>query len=154
MSPWFFILGYFVFCLVFLFPVPVVPVEKEIIVLMRKRRLIAFENGRERFQFECSEGDPAHPTKPGMFRFHDGAKTDLFRANVTNIPDRLYFTKDGKAIEGAICCESAEMSTKMPNQNAETKDFNAHGCVQISEGDAKKLFPWTDSTTRVRIVFW
>lgn len=154
MSATIFILGFFVFCLVFLFPVPVVPVEKEIIVLMRKRRLIAFENGRERFQFACSEGDPAHPTKPGMFRFREEANPDLNLSQNTDIPSTLFFTKDGKAIDGAICCAQVGSASNQPREKSEANEQKSHGCVQISEGDAQKLFPWTDSSTRVRIVFW
>lgn len=46
--------------------------KKEIIVLLSKQNLYAYENGKEKFKFNIVTGDKDHPTLPGKFYIYIG----------------------------------------------------------------------------------
>lgn len=148
-----FIGGFFVFCLLFLLQNPLKS-EKEIIVLTRKKRLVAFENGLAQFQCDCAEEDPSRPAKAGLFRFHLDER--LYRGSSAGgrCSEKIFLTVDGKRIEGAFCFSTTDRSSDAITLPCDYDQKMPQGCVRISEEDARILLEWVDVNTRVRFVQW
>lgn len=59
------------------------------------------------------------------------------------MPYTIFFSKDGKAIHAATCCVAIQSFLKAiaPEESAW---MGSHGCVRLSEDDARILFEWAE----------
>ncbi len=124
-------------------------VTKHIRVDLMTQTLTAHEDGKEVLRFDCVSGDKDHPTDRGIF--HIFRKERIYRSRAYNaqMDYAMFFTHDGKAIHqyhGPI-----PISVLRLTRNNITDWVGSHGCVRLSEDDAKALFDWTPSSTRVII---
>ena len=152
MSVTLFIVLVFLFCFVCLLPGPGWVAEKEILVSLREHRVVAIENGAEKFRFGCILGEGSNPTRPGQFVFYHKHENYLSPAANRDIPYTVLFSKDGRAIHGAICCVPIESCTRSLREEFGAPGGEMHACVRLSVEDARKLFAWTGIGTRVSIV--
>lgn len=117
--------------------------EKLITVDTANQTLTAWNNGQQEFQFAVSTGLPKTPTVHGKFKIY--AKIPLQDMRGYSLVNGRYFHKDvpyvmyfykSYAIHGAYWHNN--FGTRMSN-----------GCVNLSIGDAMRIFEWASIGTSV-----
>lgn len=113
-------------------------------------QLVEAYDGIERIhRFECVSGDKDHPTDRGRFRIQ--RKYEIYRSHTYNVQMNyaMFFTADGKALHqyhGAV-----PLSVVRTFRSKVTEWFGSHGCVRLSETDARVLFEWAPLGTAVEV---
>lgn len=120
--------------------------EKLIVVDLDDQYLQAYEGGRLVFQFHSASGDYKHPTatKPELhhvFRKHADYVSKKYGARMDYA---MFFTIDGKAIHQSNLVYATSIL-----KDIGINYFGSHGCVRLSEDNAKALFDWTPYHTPV-----
>ena len=90
--------------------------------------------------------------KPGEFTIFRNEKDYRSKKYAADMPYSMFFSKDGKAIHAGLCCVGVESFLKSMFDELGADRLGSHGCVRVSMEDAKKLFEWAPSGTRVKIV--
>ena len=121
---------------------------KRIVVDLTSQTLEALEGGQRVYQFDCVSGDSAHPTDKGTFKIV--RKDRIHRSSKYNVQMNfaMFFTTDGKAIHqyhGLV--PLAVVRTLRSGSDW----FGSHGCVRLTEEDAKTLFDWTPNGTIIEV---
>lgn len=123
--------------------------RKSISVNLGQQILVAYEGKAEVFRFDCVSGDDGHPTDRGTFSIF--RKNRVYRSQAydaqMNFP--MFFTHDGKAIHqyhGPLPLAVVRFA-----RNNITDMVGSHGCVRLSQEDAKALFDWAPMGTTVKI---
>jgi lipoprotein-anchoring transpeptidase ErfK/SrfK len=121
---------------------------KQIIVDLDDQNLYAFEGGQLKFEFYGTSGDEKHPTatKPQLyhiFRKHEKYVSKTYNARMDYA---MFFTYDGKAIH-----QSNAVAVTSLLKGLGFNYFGSHGCVRLSEDNARKLFKWAPMNTPVFI---
>lgn len=124
--------------------------RKRIVVNLALQVLEAFEGKTRVFRFECVTGDGEHPTDRGTF--HIGQKQQRYVSRTYSVPMNyaMFFTPDGKAVHqyhgpfplGALRLARNHLGTWI----------GSHGCVRLSEDDARALFDWTPVGAQISVV--
>jgi len=119
---------------------------KFIVVSLNEQTLEAFDGAHRVFEYDCTTGERSHPTDPGVF--HISRKYREYRSR-TYDPQMSYakfFSADGKAIHqaSAVWLTSTLRTLGMDG-------IGSHGCVRLSEENARQLFDWTPEGTMVHI---
>ncbi|HKO46889.1 MAG TPA: L,D-transpeptidase [Polyangiaceae bacterium] len=122
---------------------------KRIVVHLENQNVEAFDGGALIYQFDCVTGDESHPTEPGTFKVfkklhpHRSAKYDA------QMNYALFFSVDGKALHqyhGVLPLSAVRfMKSKVSDR------LGSHGCVRLTEDDAKALYSWTPIGTLVEV---
>lgn len=123
--------------------------RKRIIVDLQTQTLTATEAGAVIFKFNCVTGDSSHPTTPGIF--HIFRKRKVHRSSTYNAQMNyaMFFTTDGKAIHQY---HGAVPLSMVRTLKSEVSDWlGSHGCVRLTEADAKALFEWAPMSTTVEV---
>jgi lipoprotein-anchoring transpeptidase ErfK/SrfK len=113
-------------------------------------QLVDAYDGNERIhRFECVSGDKDHPTDRGKFKIQ--RKHEIYRSRAYNVQMNyaMFFTTDGKALHqyhGA-----APLSVVRTFRSRVSEWFGSHGCVRLSEADARALFEWAPLGTAVEV---
>jgi len=120
--------------------------SKQIVVLLNRQILIAYENGAKVFEFHCATGDENHATDVGRFKIF--RKHRAYTSRKYNVPMdyAMFFTYDGKAIHKSHMVFPISI-LKYFGFNS----FGSRGCVRLSDEDARKLFDWTPMGTTVEV---
>jgi lipoprotein-anchoring transpeptidase ErfK/SrfK len=122
---------------------------KHIRVFLTDQVLHAFQGATRVYAFDCVTGSSDHPTRPGKFRvtrkdrIHHSAK---YNAQMNYA---MFFSADGKAIHqyhGVLPLAAVRLA-----KSGLSDWFGSHGCVRLTENDAKTLFDWTPIGTPVHI---
>lgn len=116
--------------------------SKHIYVDLTNQKLMAYENNNLVFEFPVSTGKPWTPTPTGDFRIWIKLKYTRMQGgsgagyyNLPNVPYTMYFYNDkvpkhrGYGLHGAYWHENFGHPM-------------SHGCVNINEEDAAKLYAW------------
>ena len=124
--------------------------KKSIRVDLTRQIVEAFEGTTLIYRFECVSGDASHPTDRGIFRVFDKQKS--YTSHTYRVPMNfaLFFTHDRKAIHqyhGPV-----PLSLIRNARSSISEWFGSHGCVRLVEADAKTLFEWTPSGTKVQVI--
>lgn len=124
-------------------------VRKVIKVDLTGQTVEAYAGGEKVFRFECVSGDKDHPTDRGIFKIL--RKHDIYRSHTYNVQMNyaMFFTLDGKALHqyhGPV-----PLSVVRTFRSSVSEWFGSHGCVRLSEADAKALFDWTPIGTIVEV---
>lgn len=122
---------------------------KLIEVDLSNQSMRALEGGQVAFAFDCVTGAKDHPTEPGHFRII--SKSDKHVSRTYGVPMHwaLFFTTDGKAFHqyhGLLPLGTVRMFKEQV-----TDYVGSHGCVRLTEENAKALFHWADQRTHVVI---
>ncbi|MFZ5890030.1 MAG: L,D-transpeptidase [Myxococcota bacterium] len=123
--------------------------KKRIVVDLQTQTLEAREGNVVIFKFICVTGDASHPTDPGVF--HIFRKRKVHRSSKYNAQMNyaMFFTTDGKAIHqyhGVM-----PLSVVRTLKSGVTDWLGSHGCVRLTEEDAKALFEWAPMSTTVEV---
>jgi lipoprotein-anchoring transpeptidase ErfK/SrfK len=124
--------------------------SRKVIKVDLTAQLVEAYDGIERIhRFECVSGDKDHPTDRGRFRIQ--RKYEIYRSHTYNVQMNyaMFFTTDGKALHqyhGAV-----PLSVVRTFRNKVTEWFGSHGCVRLSETDARALFEWAPLGTAVEV---
>src|SRR6185295_12091839 len=99
---------------------------KRIEVLLGRQVLIAYEDERKAFEFDCATGDREHRTAPG--HFHILRKHRNYTSHKYNVPMdfAMFFTLDGKAIHKSHAVTSISCLKYLGFDY-----FGSHGCVRL-----------------------
>jgi lipoprotein-anchoring transpeptidase ErfK/SrfK len=123
--------------------------KKLIIVRLSLQVLEAYEEDKVICLFKCVTGDENNPTNPGTF--HVFSKQRIYRSKKydAQMNYALFFTADGKAIHqyhGPVPLDMLRLTKQRI-----TNWVGSHGCVRLTEENARRLFDWTPSGTKVII---
>jgi lipoprotein-anchoring transpeptidase ErfK/SrfK len=122
---------------------------KRIEVSLGKQILEAFEGSKRVFVFDCVTGAEDHPTTAGsfsIFRKHHPHRSHKYDVQMNYA---MFFTQDGKAIHQYH--GFAPLSVVRAMKKGVTEWFGSHGCVRLTEEDARTLYQWTPVGTTVRV---
>ncbi|WP_444930136.1 L,D-transpeptidase [Microbulbifer sp. SSSA002] len=121
---------------------------KHIIVDLDHQNLYAYNGKNKIYEFHCASGDKGHPTaiKPSLHYIYRKHKEYRSRKYDAQMDYAMFFTKDGKAIH-----QSNAVSVTSFLKFFGADSLGSHGCVRLSEDDAKKLFSWSPMNTPVFI---
>ena len=109
----------------------------------------ALENGSRAYFLDCVTGDSAHPTDKGTFRIFDKRHPYHSRKYDVDMNYAMFFTKDGKALHQYHGLVPLSIIRTLKSG---TDYFGSHGCVRLTENDARTLFQWTPHRTIVVVV--
>jgi lipoprotein-anchoring transpeptidase ErfK/SrfK len=128
------------------------PAVNRIVVTISRRKLQAFSGGLQVFEFDCVVGRPGHETQPGMFHIFKKEPMHYSRAyGNTPMPYSMFFSKDGKAIHGTPAAGLRSYAGYL-GFGALIPAVGSHGCVGLSDDDAKALYQATRNHAVVQIV--
>ena len=121
---------------------------KKIEVDLSEQRVKAYLGDVVVFDFDCVTGDSSHPTTKGTFSVQWKSEKHVSKKYGAKMHYALFFHQ-GEALHqyhGPVPI-SVLRSLK---QNL-TQLIGSHGCVRLSEENAKSLFEWAPVKTRVRV---
>jgi lipoprotein-anchoring transpeptidase ErfK/SrfK len=124
-------------------------IRKRIEVDLIRQVLEAYDGTERVCVFDCVSGDEAHPTDPGTFHIFWKHHPHRSRKYNVDMNYAMFFTHDGKAIHqyhGLM-----PLSVVRTMKTGVSDWFGSHGCVRLTEDDAKALFKWTPVGTPVHI---
>lgn len=123
-------------------------IQKQIIVELDDQNLFAYEGSNKKFEYHSTSGDKDHPTatKPQLFHIFRKHKKYTSRTYNAKMDYAMFFTYDGKAIHQAY---GVWVTSILKDLGADY--FGSHGCVRLSESNAKELFEWASMKTPVFI---
>jgi lipoprotein-anchoring transpeptidase ErfK/SrfK len=122
-------------------------INKKIIVVIDTQILLAMEGSKVVYEYDVVTGRPKKETHPGDYRIGRKYKDYTSKTYGSPMPYSMFFSKDGKAIHGT------EWATVRSYLHAYvTESVGSHGCVGLSEEDAKILFDWTPVGTPIEVV--
>jgi lipoprotein-anchoring transpeptidase ErfK/SrfK len=119
---------------------------KAILVDLDDQNLYAFNGPKLIFEFYCASGDRVHPTAtwPSLYKIF--RKHEVYRSRTYNaqMDYAMFFTSDGKAIH-----QSNVVGLTSVLKDIGLNQLGSHGCVRLSEENAKKLFSWAPMGTPI-----
>lgn len=120
---------------------------KTIYVVTDEQKLYAWEGNELVYEFHIVSGRPGKETHPGVFAVSRKYEDYTSKTYDAPMPYSMFFTNDGKAIHGT------QYATARSYLHAYvTESVGSHGCVGLTEEDAKTLFEWAPMSTRVVIL--
>jgi len=124
----------------------------KIVVNLSYRKLSAFAGTVLAYEFHCVIGRPGHTTEPGKFRIFKKEEMHLSHAYGNSpMPYSMFFSSDGKAIHGTPGATVRSFAGYLGLGNL-IPAVGSHGCVGLSEEDAKSLYERTPMNTLVEII--
>lgn len=122
------------------------PHQHRIEVDLSTQTLKAFDGTTVVYTFDCITGDADHPTDQGTFHVFLKDKDHVSSKYHVKMHYALFFTHDGKAIHQYH--GPAFSLVRSMKQNA-SDWFGSHGCVRLTEDDARTLYDWAPLHTTV-----
>ena len=123
----------------------------KIVVSLGRRKLQAFAGQDKLYEFDCVIGREGHETQPGTFHIFSKEKMHLSHAyGNTPMPYSMFFSKDGKAIHGTPAAALRSYAGYLGLGHL-IPIVGSHGCVGLSDDDAKTLYEVTPLHTVVQI---
>ena len=121
---------------------------KIILVDLDDQNLYAYDGTRLVHEFYCASGSHGHPTAiwPSVhrtFRKHREYRSKAYDAQMNYA---MFFTVDGKAIH-----QSNAVGITSILKDWGVNQLGSHGCVRLSEDNARTLFDWAPMNTTVFI---
>ena len=122
-------------------------ISKKIVVNIERQILIAVHDNKRAFEYDVVTGRPNKETHPGKFAITRKYEDYTSKTYGSPMPYSMFFTDDGKAIHGT------KWATLRSYLHAYiTESVGSHGCVGLTEEDARKLFEWAPVGTPVVIL--
>ena len=128
------------------------PKISKIVVNLTRRKLFAYAGAVLVYEFDCVIGRAGHETQPGSFQVlrHERMHHSHAYGN-TPMPYSMFFSLDGKAIHGTPAALLRSYAGSL-GLGGLIPAVGSHGCVGLSEDDAKKIFDSTPDHTLVQIL--
>ncbi len=122
-------------------------INKKIVVVIDTQVLLALEGDKVVYEYDVVTGRPKKETHPGDYRVSRKYKDYTSKTYGSEMPYSMFFSKDGKAIHGT------QWATVRSYLHAYvTESVGSHGCVGLSEENAKTLFSWAPVGTPIEVV--
>lgn len=121
--------------------------EKRLVVNLNRQKLFAFDGAKEVYAFDCITGKAGKETTPGRFRIWEKTKDYESRTYKVPMPYSLFFTDDRKAIHQTPFAKLRSYAKYLGLDQP-----GSHGCVGLSEDDAKAIYDWAPLQTTVDVV--
>lgn len=122
--------------------------KKLIRISLSRQMLEAFEGESLAFRFPCVSGDKDHPTDRGTFKILRMHKKYRSRTYNARMDYAMFFTLDGKAIHQY----HGPAPWPLLRAGRALSDWvGSHGCVRLTEADAKALYQWSFNGLEVRV---
>ena len=118
---------------------------KVIKVSLSRQVLTALDGEKQIYRFDCTTGDRKSLTPTGSFSIYRKDRRH-FSAKYKAQMDFAMFFKGGVAIH-----MSHAVGVTSYLKLAGLDYFGSHGCVRLTEADAKVLFDWAPRGTRVLV---
>lgn len=121
----------------------------KLIVVDLKAQTVTASNGGKLFHScDCVSGDSSHPTPTGKFQII--RKHHPYTSKKYGVPMNyaMFFTNTGEALHqyhGPAPWWLLRIGRDL------TSAVGSHGCVRLQEDDAKKLYEWAPTRTRVEV---
>jgi lipoprotein-anchoring transpeptidase ErfK/SrfK len=123
-----------------------VAVNKRIEIRLSRQKLRAFEGDELFHECDCVTGKPGHETHPRRFSVYRKVADHRSTKYDAPMPCSMFFETDGKAIHGTGFARARSYAFA-----AGVESVGSHGCVGVSNADARKLYDWAPIHTRVVI---
>ena len=124
----------------------------KIVVNLSHRKLSAYSGTVLAYEFHCVVGRPGHNTVAG--KFHIMSKEVMHHSRAYGnapMPYSMFFSPDGKAIHGTPAAGIRSFAGYF-GLGSVIPAVGSHGCVGLSEDDAKALYERTPNNTLVEII--
>lgn len=128
-------------------------VNKKIVVDLDRQVLDAFEGDTVKYHYDCVSGDSQHPTPVALFHILRKYKEYMSKTYKVRMDYAMFFTTTGEAIHMSHAVGvTSELRALMNKVNLSEYDpFGSHGCVRLSEENARELFDWAPIGTVVEV---
>jgi hypothetical protein len=125
--------------------------RKRIIVYLGRQKLFAYEAGVLKYEFNCVTGRIGKETDLGEHEIFD--KRHPYTSRTYNVPMNyaMFFTKDGKAIHQSTNVLARSYLMYLEAEEMVGPRIGSAGCVGLAEDDAKVLYKWAPTRTKVEI---
>ena len=123
------------------------PGGKEIHVHIDQQVLQAFEGDEEVFRFDVVTGKDGKDTTAGRYKIFRKHEQYTSKTYGSEMPYTMFFTDDGKAIHGTLF---APVRSYLHSLGVES--VGSHGCVGLTDDNAKILFDWAPKGTPVVVI--
>lgn len=120
---------------------------KEIHVFIDQQVLQAFEGDEEVFRFDVVTGKDGKETTAGRYKIFRKHEQYTSKTYGSEMPYTMFFTDDGKAIHGTLF---APVRSYLHSLGVES--VGSHGCVGLTDDNAKILFDWAPKGTPVVVI--
>lgn len=120
---------------------------KKIVVNLHRQKLIASEGGKIVHEFDCITGRAGKETNSGTFKVMRKVKDYTSKKYKAPMPYSMFFTDDGKAIHATPLAKIRSYVKYLG-----LGEPGSHGCVGLSDDDAKTMFEWAPVGTVVEVV--
>lgn len=107
-------------------------------------------DGTVRHEFPCVTGDASHPTDKGTFRVLRKHKKYTSKTYKVPMNYALFFTADGKAIHQYHGPGNLKLARWF--KRAGIGAIGSHGCVRLTEANARTIFEWAAVGTIVSVL--
>ena len=123
----------------------------KITVSLGRRKVVAFAGEDRIYEFDCVIGRVGHETLAGLFHVFKKEPMHFSHAyGNTPMPYSMFFSHDGKAIHGTRLAGLRSYAGFL-GLGSLIADVGSHGCVGLSNDDAKVLYDVTPRGTLVQI---
>lgn len=120
---------------------------KTIYVVTDEQKLYAWEGNELVYEFHVVTGRPGKETHAGVFSISRKYEDYTSKTYNAPMPYSMFFTDDGKAIHGTrLAITRSYIHTYI------TESVGSHGCVGLTEDDARALFEWAPMKTRIVVL--
>ena len=124
----------------------------KLVVNLSRRKLFAYAGPKVVFEYDCVIGRAGHETEAGFFHiFRKEAMHHSHAYGNTPMPYSMFFSEDGKAIHGTPLAGLRSYAGNL-GLGGLIPAVGSHGCVGLSNDDAKELYESTPSHTLVEII--
>ncbi|OON59562.1 L,D-transpeptidase [Massilia sp. KIM] len=131
------------------------PKTKRIKVDLAKQTVETYEDDAKVHQFECVSGDDDHPTDRGSFRILRKHHPYRSRAYDVQMNYAMFFIREPRRPPVKALHQyhgPAPLSVLRTLRSRVSAWFGSHGCVRLSETDARALYEWAPIGTQVTVV--
>jgi lipoprotein-anchoring transpeptidase ErfK/SrfK len=120
---------------------------KEIRVYIDRQFLVALEGGEQKYRFDVVTGRDGKETTAGNYEIFRKHEKYVSKAYGAEMPYTMFFSADGKAIHGT---QMAPLRSYLKTFGAD--DVGSMGCVGLTDDNAKALFEWAPTGTRIVVI--
>jgi len=121
--------------------------NKKILVKTDSQKLLAIEDNKIVYEFDVITGRPGKETTEGKYKISIKYEDYTSKKYGSPMPYSMFFSKDGKAIHGTHWA-----TIRSYLHVYITESVGSHGCVGLTDEDAKALFDWAPPGTSILIL--
>jgi len=130
-------------------------VLKRIEVTSWNQKLVAYDGSAKVFEFDCVLGDNKTPTRSGHFGITWKDAHHVSGQSGHPMPHAMFFDQ-GRAIHGGTHVRARHLAMRaglgrLDSVSPESLKIGSHGCVNLTNEDARRLYKWAPIGTPVLV---